>query len=679
MTAASIYTPLDPTVPEIRVLKLLPSAHLESTIECRLVHLPLYSAACEGGEADDGYEALSYVWGAPEFIGEITLDGAPFLVTRNLHMALRYLRLESEERTLWVDALCINQADPGERSTQVRLMRDIYSRCKADLAWMLSYSRTLAPPPGEIEERARFGRPAYPTGEEQERGICEEMKSMEQAMDLVRKIASKDAETLQDIRCPADDAETETNDEYFLDACQTMFLSGTFDSPMIWRRVWTMQELSCAPRVVLVAGPHQLDWSEVSNFLGDRPYADAFHVEFSHGFTTKLLGNTLGGAQRVDHQRRIMRDGDYVSTLLDVLARFRMNSASDRRDCVYGLLGLVTQDHDVVVDYTKSVAQVFTEATISIIKNAGNLDVVCQTGWMAVPRIDCSRRPDDGPALPSWVPDFSESIDFDEHIGILFSQRGIYDAGRSALSEHVELIDGRYLPVKAVILGGFSSDVAPPERNRYLGYYSSDALVNLPHTWLGESGVGADIVKHHDGKYTPTGEATISAYWRTLVMDCTCYPVKRLTEEEVVAGDKTFGSILQHSLSKSPDRLVSGVENDVSNGMAESDSGIDHETDLESNVPGPIWNMWSARISRYWSFTVTDNGLFTMVRHVKKGDVLASVEGAKVPLILRPEGQIGSRSTYSLVSTAYTHGYMDGEALNEVAEGKRKEEDVLLR
>lgn len=48
----------------------------------------------------DIYEALSYVWGTQGFVAEILLDGEFHLVTRNLEMALRYLRLPTSQRTL---------------------------------------------------------------------------------------------------------------------------------------------------------------------------------------------------------------------------------------------------------------------------------------------------------------------------------------------------------------------------------------------------------------------------------------------------------------------------------------------------------------------------------------------------------------------------------------------------
>jgi len=43
------------------------------------------------------------------------------------------MRLPHTSRTLWIDAVCINQKDLLERGPQVALMGQIYSRCTANL------------------------------------------------------------------------------------------------------------------------------------------------------------------------------------------------------------------------------------------------------------------------------------------------------------------------------------------------------------------------------------------------------------------------------------------------------------------------------------------------------------------------------------------------------------------
>lgn len=133
------YVPLDKYKRQIRLL------HLHSLVDGLLsnTHDPGYNARgandiyCTFSVAslDDppSYDALSYVWGDAKEVSEIILDGQSFLVTRNLQAALYQVRQTQQTRTLWVDALCINQDDVHERSDQVSQMQHIYSQASTVL------------------------------------------------------------------------------------------------------------------------------------------------------------------------------------------------------------------------------------------------------------------------------------------------------------------------------------------------------------------------------------------------------------------------------------------------------------------------------------------------------------------------------------------------------------------
>ncbi|CAG9983496.1 unnamed protein product [Clonostachys byssicola] len=79
------------------------------------------------------YEALSYTWAndagdsrksCSVYYGE---GWEVIRVTENCANALRRLRYRNKTRTLWVDAICINQEDVDERSHQVEMMADIFA------------------------------------------------------------------------------------------------------------------------------------------------------------------------------------------------------------------------------------------------------------------------------------------------------------------------------------------------------------------------------------------------------------------------------------------------------------------------------------------------------------------------------------------------------------------------
>ncbi|KAK1689138.1 heterokaryon incompatibility protein-domain-containing protein [Colletotrichum godetiae] len=98
------------------------------------------------------YEALSYTWADENgdtskceraYIGK-RWDILP--ITRNCHNALRRLRYSGRSRPLWVDAICINQSDVGERSHQVGIMQDIYATSIRVLIYLGEDQGNMEPP-----------------------------------------------------------------------------------------------------------------------------------------------------------------------------------------------------------------------------------------------------------------------------------------------------------------------------------------------------------------------------------------------------------------------------------------------------------------------------------------------------------------------------------------------------
>ncbi|KAI2470061.1 HET-domain-containing protein [Annulohypoxylon bovei var. microspora] len=83
--------------------------------------------------------ALSYVWGDQSIRREIYVNDVPMSVTASLESALRELRNHKRIQQgffVWVDALCINQEDLDERSTQVGRMKEIYHTAWHVVIWL---------------------------------------------------------------------------------------------------------------------------------------------------------------------------------------------------------------------------------------------------------------------------------------------------------------------------------------------------------------------------------------------------------------------------------------------------------------------------------------------------------------------------------------------------------------
>ena len=165
--------------------------------------------------------------------------------------------------------------------------------------------------------------------------------------------------------------------------------------------------------------------------------------------------------------------------------------------------------------------------------------------------------------------------------------------------------------------------------------------------------------------------------------DCTIPPrMRRLREKEIEVLDvrnqkrlKEEGDINIFSIQLTSDKYDSWSVYSYDLGEGFDYSKLDDGS-----------NMTKVRIDtsmRKFMFVMTENGLFVLARrHVKEGDVVAVLDGGKVPMILRKAedvaAQEGSGDFYRVVCASYVHGFMDGEAELGVEEGWLKKQDILL-
>lgn len=112
----------------IRLLDILPGVRRNA------IRVSLRVAALTSGLQ---YEALSYCWGeSHEHRSIIVQEKYRMAVTDNLYNALLHMRRRYRRCTIWIDQLCINQADIDERSSQVARMGSIYSTASRVNVWL---------------------------------------------------------------------------------------------------------------------------------------------------------------------------------------------------------------------------------------------------------------------------------------------------------------------------------------------------------------------------------------------------------------------------------------------------------------------------------------------------------------------------------------------------------------
>src|SRR5947207_2983579 len=159
------YQPLDVANNAIRLVELSPLAWPSDPITLRIFHVSLGDLVGWQNLVDKHgpmaaveilrpalsklpcFYTLSYTWAAP-YLGLpsewdnddatkiVKLDGRDFEVRWNLESALRYIGLRVREPlALWIDAICIEQRNLAEKSTQIPLMATIYTFSRATYIW----------------------------------------------------------------------------------------------------------------------------------------------------------------------------------------------------------------------------------------------------------------------------------------------------------------------------------------------------------------------------------------------------------------------------------------------------------------------------------------------------------------------------------------------------------------
>lgn len=348
-----VYQPLEDPDHQIRLMRLLPgdSPNLHITLEIV--------------EFGDGtglqYEALSYTWGSQENLASVRVDGprcgprcATLLVTRNLQEALYKLRLKNEARVLWIDAICINQADLIERSKQLILMPPIYENARRVVAWL---------GPASFDSNLAFD--------------CFQMIKTHIVVDHTRR-------RLYQLSI---DGPWSTSLEILpFDDVQLWALCNFLHRPW-FERLWIWQEIRLgAKRAVLLCGERSLSWTE---------FRDAVTVLDSIALATFPASERLGRRTDAIHQLALHAH----LPLFNAMESARWCKCSDERDRIFTALILDRDggaDLGIRPDYIRSVQEVYTEAVVKHLERSYSLDFLI-----------CVERNQRVPGLPSWVPDWS--------------------------------------------------------------------------------------------------------------------------------------------------------------------------------------------------------------------------------------------------------------------------------
>lgn len=122
------YPALEPGPDSFRLLKLLIGRRNEE-IRCEL-----YTASVQ--KQQNMYTALSYTWGPSISAKNIVVNDHRLTVRENLYDFFQSCVTRQDFPVLWIDAICINQAEVTERNHQVGNMGETYKTAEQVYAWL---------------------------------------------------------------------------------------------------------------------------------------------------------------------------------------------------------------------------------------------------------------------------------------------------------------------------------------------------------------------------------------------------------------------------------------------------------------------------------------------------------------------------------------------------------------
>ncbi|KAE8446732.1 hypothetical protein EG329_011637 [Mollisiaceae sp. DMI_Dod_QoI] len=666
------FSPL-PTKSSIRLLQIRSGPNEPTSCSLEVVDL----------DNNPEYDCLSYTWGNPLYHGllppqngkEITdkrefsikCDDQIIIVTENLLEALRQLsrnglrstngpyQYERQSR-IWIDAICIHQENIPERNSQVPMMERIYRQAQNVVIWL-----------GPNDQLTELGIKVM----QRFASVSEENREFELPEDL------EDSEVYRILEIPF------CNLQDWL-ALATFLLRTWFS------RVWVLQESFAAKETVVFCGTHVLSWGHISaasktltdTGLGRLLAGKVEEVRKADINSTEYVGNTLNNLYIFED----MRENAKSLTLETLLQQSRYFGATNRRDHVYGVLGMwipssgdQTASDLIKPDYSLSVPVIYTQASAVSIREMGDLNLLSLVEGSSFRSEEMQTE-----NLPSWVPDYTitpvtEPLRGNPRPG---EDEERWNASKGLEWEAPQDLDLPRLPVQGIHVTTITARAA------------TEAEILDEHQEFTLLEMLKDCLESPSTPYKKEG-GPMEAFWRTLIKDTFCGEPAGDDAREAFASlfiawvwqlEVLIRDIKRDTVRTNPKPTPNHepLEKAFSEAYSKSQSLI---LDLSSKDELGILPTWDAirttistsdeRLPFYDADAITEsfrlaylgrrlfrtkeNYLGIGPQSLEEGDEVWVLAGARVPFILRRDGKGDEK--WRLVGEAYVHGIMNGEAI----------------
>lgn len=642
VTDPAPYKPIDSSKKEIRIIHLLPG-DFDDTINIELVPVSLSS------NPTPQYDALSYVWGLEKCPIPAFVNGIPIAITSNLDTALRYFRDKNNEKTLWVDAVCINQKDNVEKGPQVQMMGQIYSKAAEVLVWLgpaadgsdellgrMSQGITEAEISDEILQNsslAMMGRPWFTRiWVQQEIALAAHDPTMccgrhalswaewclytlrflfalENGFREVMHRQAMEGVAIQPLETDSDEVAEEKYQKLM------KHIENNKRAMAIQKALLTLENLaSLRARLEMASGTYNDKMFEITAYI--KAQKDSQAIESASGANKAPLSadelrdlfKEMGmGKEAMREYIKSYVGRDDPTEFPQLLGTVSHLEATDDRDKVFGILGLAKfQGEPIKANYDKTKRQVYSETMAVIIRDSLDLS------YTRLSIVDSKKK-----GLPSWVPEIGGKTL--RGADILPNYRAVEEAMKSAKTSGVPpaSFSNEYqtLTVGGVELGRVAVVIETP-------VVEDPELANLDERFT---------LKDELKMLIADKRIPMSTVWQTLIGNRV---TNLLTERDATWNDD------QVALLRSEDKLLQAVT--VTCGQEyQGPEGVQANLSQEELR---FLRLQFFETCRKATLFFTDTGkLGLVIGKVAKGDIVAALFGVGMTFVLR---RVSSFSTF---------------------------------
>lgn len=406
-----------------------------------------------------------------------------------------------------------------------------------------------------------------------------------------------------------------------------------------------------AKRVIFTSVNHKIEFEELIVFyqlvMACNAQKSMHSKSVSNGDNVRreialLSLNQLGQARALSRTELATTYNIHLLDLVDLHHLTEQRMCSNPRDRIYGILGVASLAHPSILDHISvrydqdllSVYKTFVAFYLQQLRSPRVLYLVVSNTtpppWFDYP-VD-GLEDDLEKNWPSWVPrpypHPSTRPPRSYHGREVYQQEKI---------QGPVTIDGDILRVSARLVDTFKRVAnwieppgdTPPRANSMKMWHEID-----------------EISKQQMRPY-PTGGDLIEVTWRTLCRNAA------YNETPAPASTRDLFSTWKNQMDADPTILFNELEGDITIVWAKPDP---------KDVPAiEAWELilHGAGVHESTHLAVTDNGYLALVPYgTRSGDQICFIDGAMVPLIVRPRAH-----QFEILGPAYVHGLMDGEVL----------------